>query len=106
MEYLKDYGFETEDLKNIEKKYNENIIIFINENEIYLRETLEYLKEKQFNIKKIFDDNICIILENSYSLKDKVEYLTAKGLSYDQIEIILTDNELYSNIKLKKEDTN
>ena len=46
MEYLKEYGITENEIKELEDFYNENIIRFLKENEIFITEKLEYLQNE------------------------------------------------------------
>ena len=50
MNYLKKYGITQEEIIELKEIYNENIIKFIKENEIFITEKLEYLKKENYII--------------------------------------------------------
>ena len=90
LEYLKKYGLKDIEIKKIKDKYNEGIISFISENEIFVTQTIEYLYSE--NIKAIYllmINNIKIFLETTVALKQKVEKMKQKGLNYKEIQMQL-----------------
>ena len=90
MEYLKQFDITEEQIKELKDRYNENIIRFITENEIFITETINYLYSE--NIKSIYLlmlNNIKIFLETKIALKDKIEKLKERGYNYKAITIIL-----------------
>ena len=63
MEYLKEYGITENEIKELEDFYNENIIRFLKENEIFITEKLEYLQNEGYNIYPILKNNIKVFLK-------------------------------------------
>ena len=102
MNYLKKYGITQEEITELEEIYNENIIKFIKENEIFITEKLEYLKNENYIIYPILKNNIRIFLELMYVLKGKIKIMKEKGFSKKHIQMILMDERLYSDIKISK----
>ena len=102
MNYLKKYGIKQEEITELEKIYNENIIKFLKENEIFITEKLEYLKNENYIIYPILKNNIRIFLELMYVLKGKIKIMKEKGFSKKHIQMILMDERLYSDIKISK----
>ena len=102
MNYLKKYGITQEEITELEKIYNENIIKFLKENEIFITEKLEYLKNENYIIYPILKNNIRIFLELMYVLKGKIKIMKEKGFSKKHIQMILMDERLYSDIKISK----
>lgn len=99
MEYLKEYGITNEDIQKLKDKYNERIIEFIEENEIFITSTIKYLYSE--NIKCIFllmINNIKIFLETSVALKEKIENMKKQGLARKEIQMKLLNIENYNNI--------
>lgn len=101
MNYLKKYGITQQEIIELEERYNENIIKFIKENEIFITEKLEYLKNENYIIYPILKNNIRIFLEIMSELKRKVKIMKEKGFSKKQIQMILMDERLYSKIEMK-----
>ena len=101
MNYLKKYGITQEEITELKEMYNENIIKFIKENEIFITEKLEYLKNENYIIYPILKNNIRIFLELISELKRKVKIMKEKGFSKKQIQMILIDERLYSKIEMK-----
>lgn len=101
MNYLKKYGITQQEIIELEESYNENIIKFIKENEIFITEKLEYLKNENYIIYPILKNNIRIFLELISELKRKVKIMKEKGFSKKQIQMILIDERLYSKIEMK-----
>ena len=90
MEYLKKYGITNEQIKKLEDRYNEGIIDFIKENEIFVNNTIQYLYSE--NIKCIYllmINNIKIFLETLVALKKKINSYREKGLSTKEIQLKL-----------------
>ena len=101
MNYLKKYGITQQEIIELEESYNENIIKFVKENEIFITEKLEYLKNENYIIYPILKNNIRIFLELISELKRKVKIMKEKGFSKKQIQMILIDERLYSKIEMK-----
>ncbi len=101
MNYLKKYGITQQEIIELEETYNENIIKFIKENEIFITEKLEYLKNENYIIYPILKNNIRIFLELISELKRKVKIMKEKSFSKKQIQMILIDERLYSKIEMK-----
>ena len=98
MNYLKKYGITQEEIIELKEIYNENIIKFIKENEIFITEKLEYLKKENYIIYPIFKNNIRIFLEIIQELERKIAIMKEKGFSNKQIQMVLMDERLYSDI--------
>ena len=101
MNYLKKYGITEEEILELKEMYNENIIKFIEENELFITEKLEYLKNEEYIIYPILKNNIRIFLEMTYVLKRKIANMNEKGFSKKQIQMVLIDEKLYEKIKNK-----
>lgn len=99
MNYLKKYGITQEEITELKEIYNENIIKFIKENEIFITEKLEYLKSENYIIYPILKNNIRIFLEIIQELERKIAIMKKKGFSKKQIQMVLIDETLYSKIK-------
>lgn len=99
MNYLKKYGITQEEILELKEIYNENIINFISKNEIFITEKLKYLKNEGYIIYPILKNNIRIFLEMMSVLKKKMIIMEEKGFSKKQIQMVLIDEKLYSNIK-------
>lgn len=102
MNYLKKYGITQEEIIELEEVYNENIIKFIKENEMFITEKLEYLKKENYIIYPILKNNIRIFLEMMSVLQKKIAIMEEKGFSKKYIQMILMDEKLYSDIEMKK----
>ena len=48
MKYLKEYGISEKQIKELKERYNDGIIEFLTNEEIFVKQTLDYLKEKNF----------------------------------------------------------
>ena len=53
MKYLKEYGISEKQIKELKERYNDGIIEFLTNEEIFVKQTLDYLKEKNFLIYPI-----------------------------------------------------
>ena len=102
MNYLRKYGITQEEIIELEERYNENIIKFIKEKEMFITEKIEYLKKEKYIIYTILKNNIRIFLELMYVLKGKIKIMKEKGFSKKHIQMILMDERLYSDIKISK----
>lgn len=90
MVYLKKYGIKNEQIKNLEDRYNEGIISFLKENEIFVNNTIQYLYSE--NIKCIYIlmiNNIKLFLETQLALKKKINSYREKGLTTKEIQLKL-----------------
>ena len=95
MNYLKKYNISEEEINDLKEIYNDNIIKFLNENEIFIEEKLEFLKNENYIIYPILENNIKIFLEIMPELERKIEEMKNKNFSKKQIQMILMDEELY-----------
>ncbi len=98
MNYLKKYGFTREEIIELKDIFNENIIKFLEENEIFITEKLEYLKNENYIIYPILRNNIRIFLETMPVLKRKIKTMQEKNFTKKHIQMILIDEKLYSKI--------
>lgn len=98
MEYLKKYDLNELQIKELEDKYNDRIIKFINSESEFISEKLEYLKQKDYIIFPILENNIRIVLEEMYYLQNKMQKMKEKGYSKKVIQMILMDEQLYDKI--------
>lgn len=90
MKYLMKYGVTEEQIEKIKDKYNEGIIKFLEENEDFVTETIEYLySEKIKVIYYLMINNIKIFLETKVALKEKIEEMKEKGLNPKEIQLQL-----------------
>lgn len=90
MEYLKKYGLTDEQIQKLKNKYNEQIIQFITENDIFVENTIEYLYSEDIKcIYWLMINNIKIFLETQVALKKKIEELKKYGLSIKEIQMEL-----------------
>lgn len=99
MKYLKKYGITEDEIKELEDFYNENIIKFLKENEIFITEKLDYLKEEGYNIYPILRNNIKVFLEIITAMERKIEKMKEKNLSKKEIQVVLENERLYDRIK-------
>ena len=99
MKYLKKYGITEDEIKELEDFYNENIIKFLKENEIFITEKLEYLKNERYNIYPILRDNIKVFLEIITEMERKIEKMKEKNFSKKEIQAVLENERLYDRIK-------
>ena len=60
MNYLKYYDISEEEIKELKDRFNERIINFLEENEIFIREKLDFLKKQNYKIYPILENNIKI----------------------------------------------
>lgn len=98
MNYLKKYGITREEIIELKDIFNENIIKFLEENEIFITEKLEYLKNENYIIYPILKNNIRIFLETMPVLKRKIKTMQEKNFTKKHIQMILIDEKLYSKI--------
>lgn len=90
MEYLKKYGLTDEQIKKIKNKYNDKIIQFITENDIFVENTIKYLYSEDIKcIYWLMINNIKIFLETQLALKRKIEEYKMYGLSIKEIQMEL-----------------
>ena len=99
MKYLKKYGITEDEIKELEDFYNENIIKFLKENEIFITEKLDYLKEEGYNIYPILRNNIKVFLEIITEMERKIEKMKEKNFSKKEIQAVLENERLYDRIK-------
>ena len=96
MKYLKEYGISEKQIKELKERYNDGIIEFLTNEEIFVKQTLDYLKEKKFLIYQILENNIKIFLETTVALKNKIKKMEEKGYSNKTIQMMLINEELYN----------
>lgn len=99
MEYFKQYGITKEEIKELEDVYNEGIIKFLKENEMFVTEKLEYLQEGEYNIYPILRNNIKVFLEIITEMERKIEKMKEKNFSKKEIQAVLENERLYDRIK-------
>lgn len=98
MNYLKYYDISEEEIKELKDRFNERIINFLEENEIFIREKLDFLKKQNYKIYPILENNIKIFLEIMPELEKKMKKMEEKNLSKKQIQMILMNEILYDKI--------
>ena len=98
MNYLKKYGIKKEEIQELREMYNDGIIRFITENELFISEKCEYLKEQNYYIYPILKNNIKIFLEIMPALKNKIKKMKERQYSNKQIQMILMDEKIYDRI--------
>lgn len=96
MKYLEEYGITEQQIKELKERYNNGIIGFLTNEEIFVRQTLDYLKEKKLLIYPILENNIKIFLKTTAALKNKIKKMEEKGYSNKTIQMILINEELYN----------
>ena len=90
MNYLLNYGFTKEQIKELKDRYNDSIIEFISDNENFIVEKIEYLRQE--GITKVYElmmENIRIFLETTVALKEKMKKIKEKNLSAKSAFMIL-----------------
>lgn len=98
MNYLKEYNISEEEIKELQDRFNEGIIKFLKENDIFIREKLDFLKEQNYKIYPILENNIKIFLEIMPELERKIKKMEEKKFSKKQIQMILMNEILYDKI--------
>lgn len=96
MKYLKEYGISEKQINELKERYNDGIIEFLTNEGIFVKQTLDYLKEKNFLIYPILENNIKIFLETTVALKNKIKKMEEKGYSNKTIQMMLINEELYN----------
>ena len=96
MKYLKEYGISEKQINELKERYNDGIIEFLTNEEIFVKQTLDYLKEKNFLIYPILENNIKIFLETTVALKNKIKKMEENGYSNKTIQMMLINEELYN----------
>ena len=96
MEYFEKYGVSKQEIIDLKEKYNDRIIGFLTDEEIFVKQTLNFLKEKKFKIYPILENNIKVFLETTVALKNKIKKMEEKGYSNKTIQMILINEELYN----------
>jgi len=95
MEYLKKYGITELNIEKIKDKYNDSIINFLESNEIFIVNIIEYLYSENIkNIYLLMINNIKIFLENPIVLKEKIEDMKQIGLNRKEIQLKLLQENL------------
>ena len=90
MEYLKKYKITSEEIHDLQESYNEGIIKFISENEIFIKDTIDYLYSENITcIYQLMKNNIKIFLETKVALKEKIDKWKQNGDSYKVITMKL-----------------
>ena len=105
MNYLKKYGITQEEIMELEEVYNENIIKFIKENDMFITEKLEYLKKENYIIYPILKNNIRIFLEMMSVLERKIATMKEKGFSLvpsKYIEFVNRDENIDYDTKMRE----
>lgn len=98
MNYLKYYDISEEEIKELKDRFNERIINFLEENEIFIREKLDFLKKQNYKIYPILENNIKIFLEIMPELEKKMKKMEEKKFSKKQMQMILMNEILYDKI--------
>ncbi len=90
MEYLKKYGITDEQIEKIKDRYNDGIIEFIEENEIFITNTIKYLYSEEIRcIYLLMINNIKIFLKTPISLKRTIDEMKEKKLNRKEIQLRL-----------------
>ena len=58
MEYFEKYGVSKQEIIDLKEKYNDKIIGFLTDEEIFVKQTLNFLKVKNLKIYPILENNI------------------------------------------------
>ena len=95
MDYLKKYDINYKQINHLKEMYNDNIIKFLSENELFIEEKLKFLKDENYVIYPILENNIKIFLEIMPELIRKIEKMKEKNFSKKHIQMILMDEKLY-----------
>ncbi len=95
LDYMIKYDISKDEIFELENLFNENIINFLNENEDFIEEKLDYLKKNKYIIYPIIKNNLKVFLENFNVLEEKIEKLEKLGYTHKSIQIILISQELY-----------
>ena len=96
MEYFEKYGVSKQQIIDLKERYNAGIIEFLTDEEIFIKQTLNYLKEKNLKIYPILENNIKVFLETTIALKNKIKKMEEKGYSNKTIQMILINEDLYN----------
>ncbi len=96
MKYFEKYGVSKQQIMDLKEKYNEGIIEFLTDEEIFVKQTLNFLKEKNLKIYPILNNNIKVFLETTVALKNKIKKMEEKGYSNKTIHMMLINEELYN----------
>ncbi len=90
MDYLKKYGLTEEQIANLKDRYNDGIINFLEENNVFVINTIEYLYSE--NIKCIYllmINNIKIFLETKVALERRIKEMKKNGMDKKKIQLEL-----------------
>ncbi len=90
MDYLKKYGLTQEQIANLKDRYNDGIINFLEENNVFVINTIEYLYSE--NIKCIYllmINNIKIFLETKVALERRIKEMKKNGMDKKKIQLEL-----------------
>ena len=98
MEYLKMYNISQQQIEELEDKYNDGIIDFLISEKEFIIKKLEYLKERNYLLFPILENNIKIFLEELKTLQKKIEKMENKGYSKKTIQMILMNDQLYNEV--------
>jgi len=82
MNYLKKFGISSKQINELKEKYNEGIIEFITNNEIFVIDIIKYLYSENITyIYLLMNNNIKIFLETKISLQKKINKMKKDGFS-------------------------
>ena len=99
MEYLKKYDITDAQIQNIRDRFNSGIIDFLEENDEFIEEKLNYLqKEKFVLLYEVMYNNVKIFLEEISELESKVEKMKEQRISLKAMNMILIEENLYDCI--------
>lgn len=100
MEYLKEYNITENQIQSLKNRYNSGIVKFIEQNEEYIVEKLDYLQREKFVLLfEIMYNNIKIFLEEISELKNKVDKMKNQHISLKSMNMVLIEEDLYDIIK-------
>ena len=100
MNYLRKFDFTEENIQTLKEVYNENIIEFISQNEIFITETINYLYSENIRcIYLLMRNNIKLFLETKIALKNKIDSFKLKGYNYKSIAMLLLSENNFGDIR-------
>ena len=99
MDYLKEYDITENQIQSIREKYNSGIINFLEENNEFIEEKLDYLQKENFVLLyEVIYNNIKIFLEEISELKRKIEKMKEQRISIKAMNMALIEENLYDMI--------
>ncbi len=90
MDYLKKYGLTEEQITNLKDRYNDGIINFLEENNVFVINIIEYLYSEEIKcIYLLMINNIKIFLETKVALERRIKEMKRKGMDNKKIQLEL-----------------